>query len=123
MAHELEQGAHAAMSLQGVPQRSIEVQTVAIAPADAVTAKDSGRLEVPYDLLHGPLSDAHVTRHVAQAGIRVPRQADEHVRVITQEGPLAGGWRWQVHAENGSGTSVLTKCRKSRSGFCGHDLF
>ena len=45
-----------------------------------------------YLFMNRALGDADFGRHVAQPGARVEREADQHVGMIAQEGPLPGGW-------------------------------
>jgi len=48
----------------------------------------AGLLELPDDPLHGTLRDADLARDLAHALLGVAHDADEHVRVVTEDRPL-----------------------------------
>ena len=62
---------------------------VVVAPTHLRPLEVSLIHEVVDDLLHGPLGDPDRLRHVASAGVWIPRQRDQDVPVVGQEGPAA----------------------------------
>ncbi len=76
------------MRFQRVAQGHVAMQAVAVAASLLLDADHAAVLEIPDNFLHGALGDTDHLRHVTQTGIRITREHDQHVTVITEEGPL-----------------------------------
>lgn len=73
---------------QWVPKWSIEVDLVHVVPA-AFTARDiSGLYEVVGDAVHGSFADADHAGNVGQPNLRVLRDAQQHMGMVGEEGPI-----------------------------------
>jgi hypothetical protein len=67
------------MPLHRVPQVSIGVYPVHVSATDTIAAKHSCILEILQDLLHRPLRNVNLRRHVPDAGIRTPCETHENM--------------------------------------------
>jgi hypothetical protein len=71
-----------------VAQRAAD-HLVGVAPAHPVPVQVPGLLEVVEHQLHHALGDADLLGHLANASVRLPAQAQQHVGVVGEEGPAA----------------------------------
>ena len=72
-----------------VAEGLVDVDQVAVAPADLQPLDDAAALEIFDDAEHRPLGDADPGGDVAQPGVGIHGDADEHVAVVAEEAP----WR------------------------------
>ena len=70
-------------------QRQVAVHLVVVAASLALAADVAGLDELGDDPLRRALGDPDLGRDVAQADPRVARDAQQHVRVVREEGPGA----------------------------------
>ena len=68
-------------------ERRARIDFVAVAPARFGHGHVFFRLEIGKDALHGALGDSHPLREVAQAGLRIGRDGEQHVGVVGEKGP------------------------------------
>ena len=87
--HQFDQGADVAVRLDRVAEREVAVHLVPITPALAHAGEITSLVQVGDDALHRTLGDPDSLRHLAQADLRVARDAEQHVGVIAQECPVA----------------------------------
>ena len=73
-----------------VAHRCPAVDEVVVAAADAAAIDDLCLDEVGDDSLRGPLGDSDLERDLPERGVDVLGDADQHLRVVRQEGP--GSW-------------------------------
>ena len=75
------------MSLDRVPKRQIGSDLVAIPTTMANPLDVSSFLQLGDDPLNGALGDAYEVSDVAHPHLRLPRNAQEDVRVVGEKGP------------------------------------
>ena len=75
------------VGLGGVAHRCFAVDEVVVAAADAAAIDDPGLDEVGDDSLRGPLGDPDLVGDLPERDVDVLGDADEHLRVVRQEGP------------------------------------
>lgn len=78
----LEKGADGVLALQGVPERNVETNSVAVSPALAEAHKHAASLKLGDDSLHGAFGDANLDRYVPEDRFGVPEKADQDVGVV-----------------------------------------
>ena len=84
-------------SLSGVTEVSSAFDGVLISPTDARAMQIAVGHQIGQYLLRRALGDAHPLRDVAHADLRVGCHREQHMRVITQEGPHPfGSHCWTV---------------------------
>jgi hypothetical protein len=71
----------------GVSERKVRVDLVAVPPPDPVAGDISGIDEISDDALRGSFRDANPLGQVASSDLGVLGDADEHMRVVAQERP------------------------------------
>ncbi len=78
------------LSLERVAQGQLRIQPIVVPPADSLVFQ----IPLGFEFLHDPLGcafrDPHRIRHVSEPHRRVARDADQHMRVVCQKGPLGG---------------------------------
>ena len=79
------------IGLQRVAQPQVVVEPVGVAASDALARNVPGLREVMEDRLHCTLGDAHRPGDFADPRIGIAMDVDEHVTVVGEECPLAGG--------------------------------
>jgi hypothetical protein len=87
LAEEVEKLADLVIELRSVAHRDAAFDRVLIAPSDASTRDVAGVDEIGDDSLRSPLRDPDRLGDVAQAGIRTPLNAQEHLSMARQEVP------------------------------------
>ena len=85
--HELDQRGDVFVSLDRVPKRQIGSHLVAIPPTMATPLEVPSFLQLGDDPLNGALGDADEVSDVAHPHLRLPRNAQQDVRVVGQKGP------------------------------------
>jgi len=80
---------HRVVGLNGVPERHVDDHRVDVASTVTPTGEVPGVHQVAHDGLGRTLGDAHRSGDVTRANGWVSIDADEHVRVVAQEGPVA----------------------------------
>ena len=79
--------------LNGMTQRQSVVHRVVIATSILDDGEKTAVDEFSHNALNRPFRDANCQGEVAYAQIRGAGQADQHVRMVREEGP--GGW-WEL---------------------------
>lgn len=85
--HELDQRGDAFVSLDRVPKRKIASHLVAIPTTMASPLEVPSFLQLGDDPLNGALGDADEVSDVAHPRLRLPRNAQEDVRVVGEKRP------------------------------------
>ena len=83
------------MRLDRMTQRQAIIHGVVIAPAILLNCEETARDQLGDDPLYSPFGDADDLGDVTHPGIRGPRDVDQHMGVVGQEGPGDGcgcGW-------------------------------
>ena len=75
------------MPFDRVSKRQLRVELVFISPSDSYARKVAISDQVGNDALRGALGYANPFGHVAEPDLGVTRNAQQHMRVIGQEGP------------------------------------
>ena len=75
------------MCFEVVAERQSLLHQIAIAAPFAPALQVAVGFELPEDALHGTLGDADLLGDVANARVGIMRDADQHVRVVREEGP------------------------------------
>ena len=75
------------MALEGMPQVGAGINPVRVPPALLQSSNDTCRLEVLKYPLYCPLGNLYLGSNISNSGLRVPRQANEHMTVVGKEGP------------------------------------
>ena len=75
------------MGLEGVPERLIFRQCVAVTPPNLVDHDQTCVDQIPDNQLHRPLSDPDPNRYIPHPSIRVERQAHQDVTMVRQQRP------------------------------------
>ena len=88
---ERDQARDRAVALDRMAERDVLVQLVVRAATIALAREVATRLEVHDDAMSGSLGDPDEPRELPQPDLRIPRDAEEHVRVIREEGPARLG--------------------------------
>jgi len=73
--------------LDGVPQRKLAVDLVAVAPANPLTLDVVAGLKVGDDPLHRTLRDADLHRDIPQTDLGLASDEQQHVRMVAEERP------------------------------------
>ena len=91
-------------------QRLAAVDPVPVAPALLANLDVTGLLQVLDDLLHGALGDANLYSDVAQPYMWIVGDADEHMTMVTEQGPGAAIFHKNraVSLEKNKNTTIFT---------------
>ena len=84
---EIEEGPDLMVGLGGVAHRCAAVDEVVVSAADAAAVDDPFLDEVSDDSLRGPFGYSDLVGDVPERDVDVLGDADEHLRVVCQEGP------------------------------------
>ena len=84
---EIEEWPYLVVGLGDVAHCCPAVDEVVVAAADAAAIDDPCLGEVSDDSLGGPLGDSDLDRDLPERDVDVLGDADEHLRVVGQEGP------------------------------------
>jgi hypothetical protein len=90
LLEEIEEWPDLVVGLGGVAHCCPAVDEVVVAAADTATIDDPCLDEISDDSLRGPLGDSDLDGDLSERGVDVLGDADEHLRVVRQEGP--GSW-------------------------------
>lgn len=82
------------VSFQGMPERKLGVELIAVAPSVALTREVAIRDEFGDDALGGAFGDPHFYCDIAQSHPGVLRNAEQNVCVVSEKGP--GGHRFII---------------------------
>ena len=74
--------------IQGVPQRTVRVEPVGVAPPDPLPGQVPLLLKLTDDALRRTLGHPHQARDVPQQNLRVGCHAQQNMGVIGEKGPL-----------------------------------
>jgi len=86
--HEIDQRRDAFVSLDRVPERTIGSDLVAISTTMANPLDVPGLFQVGDDALDRALRDAYKLSNVAHSCLRLPRNAQQDVRVVGEKRPV-----------------------------------
>jgi len=75
------------MTLESVPQRGIEVHRVVIPTTRLVLLDDAGILQIHQNPGDAALRNPNQPRNVSHSDLRITRQTQQHVSVVTQIRP------------------------------------
>ena len=89
--HRVDEVSDRPVRLQIMPERSVELHAVAVAPPVALTFEHSASFKFGEDFHHGALGDAHLVREVAHAEGIIRGEAEKHVGMVGEERPAGGG--------------------------------
>ena len=78
------------MGFDRMPKAHVLADRVAISSSDAGAFHDAPFLELGYDPLHRPFRYANPRGDFPQHAVWILAKAEQHVRVIGEEGPAAG---------------------------------
>jgi len=92
----IEQITDCVLHFDGVTQRLITVDGVAVCSAVFCSRDVTCLFELRYDPLHRAFGDANAEGDLAQADTWTLGQTDKHMRVVAQEGPAL---HWLRHSE------------------------
>jgi hypothetical protein len=84
---EIEQRTDVVTDLSWMPHLGSAVHHVLVATTDASPFDEARLDQLGDDPLDRPLGDAHVRGNLAEANARVTRDAEQHLRVVRDEGP------------------------------------
>jgi len=85
--HQVDERRDLPVALDRVAQRQFGTDLVAVAPSLALAQDVARFLELGHDPLNGPLGHTDRRSHVTHSQLGVLRDAQQHVRVVGQEGP------------------------------------
>jgi hypothetical protein len=77
------------MLLEGMPERSSEMQDIPVPPPLPLPLDDPFALQIGENEQHRSLGDTNCARYIPDPGARILMERDQDVGVVTQECPCA----------------------------------
>ncbi len=84
---QLHQLTGSSIAFQRMPERLARMNSILVTPSYSLDREVSGLDKIGHNLLHRSLGNSHLIRDIAETGIVISANAQQHMRMIREERP------------------------------------